>query len=63
MVDTWNEAVSNFTYYPDRNSSGGQFLSYVGGVGDENNQKQVALAACAAQDACWGVLGVIHLKL
>jgi len=58
MADTWNEAVSNFTYYPNRNSSGGTFLSYVGGVGDENNQKELALAACASQDACWGVLGV-----
>lgn len=58
MTDTWSEAVNNFTYYPDRNSSGGAFLSYVGGWGDETRQKEMALAACAAQDACWGVLGV-----
>jgi hypothetical protein len=58
MVDTWNEAVGNFTYYPDLNSSGGTFLSYVGGAGNEGNQKELALAACASQDACWGVLGV-----
>ena len=63
MADTWSRATSNFTYYPDRNSGGGAFITLLGGWSRDGNaeaihQKEVALAACAAQDACWGVLGV-----
>ena len=65
MADTWNEAVKNFTYYPDKNAAASRWapITFLGGWNRDGNaeslhQKELALAVCAENTDCWGVLGV-----
>jgi hypothetical protein len=65
MADTWTEAVNNFTYYPDRDVSTTRWapITFLGGWNRDGNaesphQKELALAVCAENTDCWGVLGV-----
>ena len=61
MADTWSEAVNNgYTYYPNRFGLADAWLTFVGGwnrdgTQDSAHQRELALAACAEMDSCFGV--------
>ena len=64
MVDTWNEAIKNFNYYPNNRQSTNTWrpITFLGGYSrgdkpDEAHQRELALAVCAETDQCWGVRG------